>query len=469
MNGTQKEYFFSFDRIHKELKHLMSQNYDDYKIFSELDLLCGHYLGRGRIGYYDEVEWCRFGITTEALSKMMILIGYPTECLKVLVYFRDHPYDILGENVDDAVLKEFEMTCCQGINNYMKPIMEEKRKGGTHVITAMEVIEHGDFYKWAEKYDISKWGKGYQIIAAKIPHPIDDDPRSDIIRPFYILNIAAGMHQRIILQMQNTSPDILAGDIESWFDIDGYVHELNKHLSSGVNYSILNLDIPATQILFALSLFLISNFQSHSKEPYLEVCEKLQKYLLKYITDNYNILSIILSSRTHDAKKELADIGNEEFYRLMEIPYVGTFRARDRSADEVAKINKERNNSNADSPTSETDYCIITNRALRCKKFKVLSDELTTKLGFKGGSQWFYVYKLMVEKGIYINRQYQQFKKDLETADIPKLPKTSTFTRKYKQLPEGSTYPWRTKNNGRSDILDEGNKIAEIAKDILGL
>jgi hypothetical protein len=338
----KKEYFFSFDRIHKELKHLMSQNYDDYKIFSELDLLCGHYLGRGRIGYYDEVEWYRFGITTESLSKMMILIGYPTECLKVLVYFRDHPHDILGEDVDDAELKEFEMTCCKGIHNYMKPIMEEKKKGGAHVLTKMEAIEHGDFYKWEEQYDISKWGKGYQVIAAQLPHPIDDDPRSDIIRPFYILNLAAVMHQKIIFQMQHTSPDLLNGDVEGWLDIDDYVLNLNKQLASSMSFFTLNTEIPATQILFALSLFLLSSYQFAPKEPYLEVCEKLQKYLLKYITDNYNILSIVLSSRTHKAKQELANIGNEEFYRLMEIPYVGTFKARDRSAYEVAQINKTK-------------------------------------------------------------------------------------------------------------------------------
>ena len=75
----------------------------------------------------------------------------------------------------------------------------------------------------------------------------------------------------------------------------------------------------------------------------------------------------------------------------------------------------------------------------------------------------------MAENGIYPNRQYQQFKKDLETADIPNLPDTSTFTRKYKQLRPGSTYPWPIKENGRGDILDDGNRIAGIAKDILGL
>ena len=115
----KKEYFFSFDRIHRELKHLRSKYYDKYKNISELDLLCSQYLYYERIGYYNEVEWHRFGISCKSLPHMLDLITGKIECLRVLVYFRDHPHDILS---DDSQIAEFEMLCCERINELMLPI-----------------------------------------------------------------------------------------------------------------------------------------------------------------------------------------------------------------------------------------------------------------------------------------------------------------------------------------------------------
>lgn len=107
--------------------------------------------------------------------------------------------------------------------------------------------------------------------------------------------------------------------------------------------------------------------------------------------------------------------------------------------------------------------------ALLRKVYEALKKEMGDV--FEGKSQWFYVYKLMVEKGIYINRRYCVFKNDLIEAEIPvkEMPDTGTFTRKYDQLPKGSTFPWQTKESGRSDIHEVGVKIATIAKTVLGL
>lgn len=122
---------------------------------------------------------------------------------------------------------------------------------------------------------------------------------------------------------------------------------------------------------------------------------------------------------------------------------------------------------------TDQDFNLRVNRELRVKKLKELNNALIKAMddNFTGCSQWFYVYKLMAERAIYLNRKYQQFKSDLEEAGVPekRLPDTSTFTRKYKQIRSGSTYPWKPKENGRSDILEEGNMIAGIAKQVLGL
>lgn len=138
----------------------------------------------------------------------------------------------------------------------------------------------------------------------------------------------------------------------------------------------------------------------------------------------------------------------------------------------VQKTDKEISQMFNTHPTQ--DSTLWTNKDVRIKKLKEVYDTLTSTLGndFTGCSQWFYVYKLMAERGIYSNRKYQQFKSDLEAAKVPEeeLPNISTLSRKYDQIRQGSTYPWKPKNEHcRSDIIEEGNEIAKIAKQVLDL
>lgn len=467
----KKEYFFSFDRIHKELNHLRSKQYEEYKIFSELDLFCGMYLGHERIGYYDEVEWHRFGITSEALPHMLLLIGDQLECLRVLVYFRDHPRDILGEDVDNKVLREFELNCCQEINQIMTSLKDVKTKGGVERFPNINRIERGYFYMRREIFDLTRWGKGHQIIAAHLPHPIDNDARSDVFRPVYILNNAIAEHDRILYNMQQLSPDILAGEPSSWYDIDDFIKKVHRNLSHAEDRFVMTSEPPIVQALLALALYLYSNLEEDIKLPYRKACEELHYHIMSYIRENFTLNPFLVQQLRNRAVDELEDISPMDFHRVIEIPYVGTFKTKVKTKNTVVE-NKERESVLGNTQNSSEEQKLnVRNESERVVLLKRVYETLIEKMGenFTGNSQWFYVYKLMAENGIYPNRQYQQFKKDIETADIPNLPDTSTFTRKYKQLRPGSTYPWPIKENGRGDILDDGNRIAGIAKDILGL
>lgn len=97
------------------------------------------------------------------------------------------------------------------------------------------------------------------------------------------------------------------------------------------------------------------------------------------------------------------------------------------------------------------------------KKLKLEKD-------FEGGSQWFYIYKLMAETHIYEDYSYTLFMNDLEHIGVQSkhMPKTSTFARKYKQLKPDTKYPhWKVKSGGKQPPLDKGKRLAKIAFEIL--
>lgn len=102
------------------------------------------------------------------------------------------------------------------------------------------------------------------------------------------------------------------------------------------------------------------------------------------------------------------------------------------------------------------------------KIYAALKEQL--KEQFKGGSQWFYVYRVMADLTIYSANSYKPFALDLEAIGVTKkhMPNTNTFSRKQNQLKQGTRYPnWQVKTGGKQTVLDEGKRIAQIAFNII--
>lgn len=102
------------------------------------------------------------------------------------------------------------------------------------------------------------------------------------------------------------------------------------------------------------------------------------------------------------------------------------------------------------------------------KIYAALKEQL--KEQFKGGSQWFYVYRVMADLTIYADSSYKPFASDLEAIGVTKkhMPNTNTFSRKQNQLKQGTRYPnWQVKTGGKQTVLDDGKRIAQIAFNII--
>lgn len=102
------------------------------------------------------------------------------------------------------------------------------------------------------------------------------------------------------------------------------------------------------------------------------------------------------------------------------------------------------------------------------KIYAALKEQL--KEQFKGGSQWFYIYRVMADLTIYSDNSYKPFASDLVAIKVTKehMPNTNTFSRKQNQLKQGTRYPnWQVRTGGKQTVLEEGKRIAQIAFNII--
>jgi len=110
----------------------------------------------------------------------------------------------------------------------------------------------------------------------------------------------------------------------------------------------------------------------------------------------------------------------------------------------------------------------LSDNGVRIPKLKKLKTALYKQegLNFKGGSQWFYVYKLMAENHTYEDRSYALFESDLKA--IRETVNTDTFSRKYDQIKNGTTYPnWKAAPGKKQSTLTNGIEIAKMAFSVL--
>lgn len=148
----KKEYYFSYERIHRWLNVLKSVNRASlHPDTTELSTLCSE-IRLGNIGDYNEVEWNRFGISADSIPT---LLGEnfrqekqtcPTiEIVRVLVYWRDHAQEVLLAASDIGEINRFEVECCKAIERLVPKCVEEyenqlKKELGEYASDLEEVL-----------------------------------------------------------------------------------------------------------------------------------------------------------------------------------------------------------------------------------------------------------------------------------------------------------------------------------------
>ena len=442
--------FFTFKKIHKELMHCLSVEYEQYEKVNELYYFLSHYIRQERIGNYSDVEWCRFGITSERLPEIVRIIENDVESLRVMVHFRDHSDEVLSWEVDDEERFAFERSCCKEIYGLIQRLSARpgSNERGEHEPDITH-IEQGYKYFEEESTDISTWGACSIKLAEMLPHT-NGDSHYDVFPPETILSAAAGVHDEIVVAIKKAEEEgDLDAKMEQFCDIEYLIKILRSDLVLYENRSLLDKEYPIIQALFAMAVYF-------KTEPYDQTYNtKARQPLFDriYIAINDYFMSLnkwfFSYGQLEDTVKEIRQLQAD---------------SEDGSMENIPQAIRER----IENESSKN----LQNDRLRIRKLRNTYAACKNDMGrrFKGGSQWFYIYKLMVENRTYEDKTYKLFLSDLASAGVPEkeMPNTDTFARKYSQMKEDIFFPnWKVKAGGRQATLDEGLQIARIAFGVL--
>ena len=448
LRAGASDFFFSYDKIRLQLNRMRSNlDFELYANETPQNILARDLGDANLIGDLSSVEWRAFGLTTDNLKRFIIEINNREEGVRVLTYLRGHGRDVLPKESPLQDIEEFEKHCAFLINREIQMSVrdtltdaqkQETRPNLRDISLEKPIPDHPWFIQEHKIIFNHMWKQPYYEYINLYPYQAVCCAAQDL------MDVLTFGYKKTPKKVYPEPQNIVRAD-----NLDPFLKLVKKRISLRANRYVLNHFEPVIQTLFALCVKLES----------VEVSEIYQEAGLnaayttieQYIRDTYHL----------DLRKSIADAVSEiRQLPPREVPVI-EYRIP-RSTNLSTDTSSEKQN--------ELDVYKSEKRpALLRKVYEALKKEMGN--AFEGKSQWFYVYKLMVEKGIYTNRQYCLFKGDLITAKIPteELPDTSTFTRKYKQLPEGSKHPWHTKKGGRSDILDDGNRIGDITKTTLGL
>lgn len=284
----KKAYFYSFDKIHAELKLYLSVDYERYAQATELEILCRDYLYPERIGNqaYCEIEWSMFGVTSRHLKKIIGWINNPLEGLRVMVYFRDHPQEILGAEADEKTVRAFEHACCKEVSEIMNNYKYQRQE--QDYPSAHEII-YGCWYQYYELEEIKYCGKGTQLIAKKLPYGVRPDGQYLPFNVYKLVEIGIEMHDRLLTNINHTPQELLDGEISGWFNVDDFVVETRKRLISREQRLLPEDDNwPLLQTLFVVAVLLLTERDAEEKKKNLKpLYQELSDYFLDYLKDNF--------------------------------------------------------------------------------------------------------------------------------------------------------------------------------------
>lgn len=302
MKEDPKDYYFSYDKLHKQLNAYCSVSNESFdRDSTEFDVLCNE-IWYSTIGDYSEVEWQRLGINTESFA---ILTGaYSTrniprlamDILHVLVYWRDHAKEVLPPDEDDVTAKLFEIECCKLINEY-KSICEEELQlqreelgeWGKYLDGPMWVSVYGNDYVVEKVKDLRLFMTEYmeseewKIIWENCPENKEDIDHGPF--PYAMIVHLAIMKYADIIDMLNAYTEKLSpGNLTSIIDLETLRKEI-RGLFVKLTGRYIALDNGVIALVFWLiSLFLLTDRDyAERKVKYASFYRQLSDDILFFI------------------------------------------------------------------------------------------------------------------------------------------------------------------------------------------
>lgn len=353
MEETSKEYYFSYDKLHKQLNAYCSVSKEMFNRDStEFDVLCLE-IWYSAIGDYSEVEWHRLGINTESI--VILTGGYSAQnipclamdILHVLVYWRDHAHEVLPPDEDDVSAKLFEIECCKLIKEYkticeveLQSQREELGEWGKYLDGPMYVSVYGNDYVVDKVKDIQHFMTEYmeseewRIIWENCPENKEDIDHGPF--PYAMIVHLAIMKYGDIMDMLHSYTDKKTiNEYITHFDFEALRIEIRGLFVklSGRYIAIDNGVI--VLVLWLISLFLLTDRDyTDRKEKYFSIYKQLSENILFYIENlktSYvvaglrqanNLVAEVLMSNLKEVPEEKQSIApDDSIFRVNSMDY----------------------------------------------------------------------------------------------------------------------------------------------------
>ena len=472
----------SYDDVNAELNRKKRFEYKKYGRMSTLEWLCRNYLHTHVVENFSLVEWKKFRVKTSLLAAMVKWIADKETSFRVLVYFCEHPYDVLSEDYLNECKDEPELfmdECCKLSDKifhpwqYMRLLLTRGGKYepiiGNEYVPDLEsaggakekkpVIENSPGYIIGAKKE-SVWARNgvlkknplYDHIYLEYinraipynPHVLFSD--SSVLEVILIVRMDIELEVKKLVKCPNNTFSRLR--INQFQHIDCIVNRIRLLLNKEENRRLYHKKEPIIKVLFGLYAYLETDeFEAQEKEMITPIIEIIRTY--------------IINNSPNDS---IMDILNECVLAFKE-------EAQRRIEDDLSK-EKERADALTVGKIKHDAQHIHNNRDLRIKKLSEVNTELRANLEirFKGETvQWFWIYRMMADSYIYEHPAYQAFFDELKEAgiDVTKINK-SLFTKYYEKVAGDFTLNgWTPRKGMRQSTIDKGEKIAKAARSIL--
>jgi len=305
----EKKYYYTYERLHKELMIELSKDYETYSKATELFLLCTRYLHCERIGNYNEVEWNRLGISKKSIPALYSMVGDWWETIRVLVYWRDHANRIINESSSDDII-QFERACCKEIDKLRFEWMKDEIFFSKFPHPNTYQIINGLDNPKLNSADLLTWGIGIKQLADFLPTHSEDDEHS----PFHTSIILDVALEGVWLVYHWSKDHIRVCDLKPVL-VGAVFERTNRIISSD--------GIIMSKILFAISVLLETEcYKSFRNEDYIQAYHDLSIELMNY-TRSVHELFDEWTKPLGTAIKALSHFKESDFYQeFIETPIV---------------------------------------------------------------------------------------------------------------------------------------------------
>ena len=463
----------SYDDVNAELNRKKRFEYKKYGRMSTLEWLCRNYLHTHVVENFSLVEWKKFRVKTSLLAAMVKWIADKETSFRVLVYFCEHPYDVLSEDYLNESKDEPELfmdECCKLSDKIFHPWQYMRllltRGGKYEPIIGNEYIPDLEIAGGAkEKKPVIENSPGYIIGAKKEsvwtrngvlkknplydhiyleyinraipynPHVLFSD--SSVLEVILIVRMDIELEVKKLVKCPNNTFSRLR--INQFQHIDSIVNKIRLLLNKEENRRLYDKKEPIIKVLFGLYAYLETDeFEAKEKEMITPIIAIIRTYIINN-SPNDSVMDIL---------NECVLAFKEEAQRRIE----------ENQTDDQIKTH--------DNQIEDTDP--HTNIRLRRKLLKQSYEKLM-ETDFNAGSDWYYIFRMMEDNKIYASSDYKGFLDDLVGAGIDKSKiNKSAFTEISKRIQKDTKYPyWKVVRGKQQKVIDRGIELARIAFNIL--